>query len=99
MDRDVDSLRLSFAQLKNVKCWKCRKMGHYQCDCPESSEALGMKVSREDRSRDVHKMTPTILFRDNQCKYCGHYAMFVGKKAEDGNQRHSKRQDAANSVV
>lgn len=59
----------------------------YQCDCPDSSEALGMRVSKEDKCRDVHKMTPTILFRDGQCKYCGHYAVYVG--SEHGNKRAS----------
>ena len=46
------------------------------CDCPESSEALGLKVSHKAWRKDCHKMTPTKVIRKTYCKYCGNYVLW-----------------------
>lgn len=50
----------------------------FYCDCVESSKALGYPNVKgwHDEDCDFHVMTKTITFKDDKCKYCGHYAMW-----------------------
>lgn len=57
------------------------------CNCPESSEAIGLPVGKKAWTIDQHKMTQTETIRKNNCKYCGNYVYWKpvkkGEKNED----------------